>query len=112
RKSGIGGNFSENSSYQKLAEAFGTDNNLLLALSPMTLVKSLMPIVAEADPDAGAAMQMFAGMFMNVPETYSIGFSAKVQEDGGIGAKLLLTLGDFKQAIQMIMMMQNMGQMQ
>ena len=112
RKSQMGDNFAENPSYQRLAEAFGTDNNLLLALSPMTLVKSLMPIVAEADPNAGAAMQMFAGMFMNVPETYSIGFSAKIREDGGIGTKLLLTLGDFKQAIQMIMMMQNMQQMQ
>ncbi|MCY4553913.1 MAG: DUF3352 domain-containing protein [Candidatus Poribacteria bacterium] len=111
RKSGMGDSLSENVSYQKLTATLGTDNNLLLALSPMTLVKGLMPIVAKADPDAGAAMQMFAGMFMNVPETYSIGFSAKVQEDG-VGAKLLLTLGDFKQAIQMIMMMQNMGQMQ
>ena len=111
RKSGMGDSLSENVSYQKLTDTLGTDNNLLLALSPMTLVKSLMPIVAKADPNAGAAMQMFAGMFMNVPETYSIGFSAKVQE-GGIGAKLLLTLGDFKQAVQMILMMQNMGQMQ
>ena len=108
RKSGMGDSLSENVSYQKLTDTLGTDNNLLLALSPMTLVKSLMPIVAKADPNAGAAMQMFAGMFMNVPETYSIGFSAKVQE-GGIGAKLLLTLGDFKQAVQMILMMQNMG---
>ena len=112
RKSGMGNNFSENPSYHRLAEAFGPDNNLLLALSPMTLVKSLMPIVAKADPNAGAAIQMFAGMFMNVPETYSIGFSAKIQEDGGIGTKLLITLGDFKQAIQMILMMQNMQQMQ
>ena len=111
RKSGMGDSLSENVSYQKLTATLGTDNNLLLALSPMTMVKGLMPIVAKADPDAGAAMQMFAGMFMNVPETYSIGFSAKVQEDR-VGAKLLLTLGDFKQAIQMIMMMQNMGQMQ
>jgi len=111
RKSGMGDSLSENVSYQKLTAALGTDNNLLLALSPMTMVKGLMPIIAKADPDAGAAMQMFAGMFMNVPETYSIGFSAKVQEDG-VGAKLLLTLGDFKQAVQMIMMMQNMGQMQ
>ena len=111
RKFGIGDSLSENASYQKLTTTLGTDNNLLLALSPMTMVKGLMPIVAKADPNAGAAMQMFAGMFMNVPETYSIGFSAKVQE-GGIGAKLLLTLGDFKQAVQMFLMMQNMGQMQ
>ena len=111
RKFGIGDSLSENASYQKLTGTLGTDNNLLLALSPMTMVKGLMPIVAKADPNAGAAMQMFAGMFMNVPETYSIGFSAKAQE-GGVGAKLLLTLGDFKQAVQMILMMQNMGQMQ
>ena len=111
RKSGMGDSLSENASYQKLTAALGTDNNLLLALSPMTMVKSLMPIIEKADPNAGAAMQMFAGMFMNAPETYSIGFSAKVQE-GGVGAKLLLTLGDFKQVVQMIMMMQNMGQMQ
>lgn len=111
RKFGIGDSLSENTSYQKLTGTLGTDNNLLLALSPMTMVKGLMPIVAKADPNAGAAMQMFAGMFMNVPETYSIGFSAKVQE-GGVGAKLLLTLGDFKQAVQMFLMMQNMGQMQ
>lgn len=111
RKFGIGDSLSENASYQKLTGTLGIDNNLLLALSPMTMVKGLMPIVAKADPNAGAAMQMFAGMFMNVPETYSIGFSAKVQE-GGVGAKLLLTLGDFKQAVQMFMMMQNMGQMQ
>lgn len=112
RKAGMGESFSGNPSYQKLAEVLGTDNNLLWTLSPMTLVKSLVPIIAETDPNAGAAMQMFAGMFMNVPETYSLSFAAKVQEDGAIGTKLLLTLGDFKQAIQMIMMMQNMQQMQ
>ena len=111
RKAGMGGNFAENPSYQKLAGAFGTDNNLLLALSPITLVKSLIPIISKADPNAAAAMQMFTGMFMNMPESYSIGLSAKAQEHG-IDTKLLLTLGDFKQAIQMIVMMQSMGQMQ
>ena len=111
RKSGMDGNFSENPSYQKLADAFGTDNNLLLALSPMTMVKSVLPIISRADPNAAAAMQMITGMFMNMPESYSIGFSAKAQEHG-IDTKLLLTLGDFKQAIQMIVMMQSMGQMQ
>ena len=111
RKSGIGDNFAGNPSYQKLAETFGTDNNLLLALSPITLVKSLIPIISKADPNAAAAAQMFTGMFMNMPESYSIGLSAKVQEHG-IDTKLLLTLGDFKQAIQMIVMMQSMGQMQ
>ena len=111
RKSGMGDNFAGNPSYQKLAGVFGTDNNLLLALSPITLVKSLIPIISKADPNAAAAMQMFSGMFMNMPESYSIGLAAKVQEHG-IDTTLLLTLGDFKQVIHMIVMMQSMGQMQ
>lgn len=101
----------ESPSYQKLVEMLGTDNNLFFAVSPMTAAKDLLPIIARTDPDAAAPMQMLSGMLMNMPETYSIGFSAKAEENG-IGAELLLTLGDFKQLIQMIAMMQNMGQMQ
>ena len=108
RKPGMGESLSENLSYQKLIESLGTDNNVLFALSPITLAKSLIPIVSKADPNAAAAMQMFAGMIMNMPENYSIGFSAKAEENS-IGLNLLLTLGDFKQVIQMIMMMQGMG---
>ena len=109
-ESGMGDSLAENPSYQKLIETLGTDNNVFLALSPITLVKSLIPIVSKADPNAAAMMQMFAGMFMNMPESYSIGFSAKAQENS-VDLNLLLTLGDFKQVIQMIMMMENMGQM-
>lgn len=101
----------DNLSYQKLTETLGTDNNLLLAISPMTAAKGVFPIIARMNPDGAAAMQMLSGMFMNMPESYSIGFSAKAEESG-IGTKLLLTLGDFKQLIQMIAMMQGMGQMQ
>ena len=111
RQAGTGEPLAGNPSYQKLTGVLGTDNNLLLALSPITLVKSLLPIIGRADPNAAAAMQMLGGMFMNAPETYSIGFSAKVEEST-IGTKLHVMLGDFKQTIQMIMMMQNMGQMQ
>ena len=110
RKSGVGEGLAENPSYQKLIGTLGTDNNVFFALSPITAVKSIIPILSEADPNAAAAMQMVSGMFMNMPENYSIGFSAKAEEDS-IGLNLLLTLGDFKQAIQMIMMMQGMGQM-
>ena len=102
---------SENLSYRKLTEVMGTDNHLLLAISPMTATKNLLPIIARTDPEAAATIQMLSGMLMNMPETYSIGFSAKTQENG-IRTKLLLTLGDFKQVIQMIAMMQGMGQMQ
>ena len=77
----------------------------------MTAVNSFYPIMAKIEPEAAAAIQMMSGMLMNVPETYSIGFSAKVEESG-IGAKFLVTLGDFKQLLQIIAMMQEMEQMQ
>ena len=112
QKTEAGETLAENLSYQKLNGILGTDNNLLLAISPMTAAKSLLPILAKADPDAAAPMQMLSGVLMNMPETYSIGFSAKV-EDSGVRIKNLLVLGDFKQLIQMIAMMtQSAGQMQ
>lgn len=109
---GTAPDFSEEPSYEKLVTTLGLESNLFFAISPMTLVKNLLPVIAKAaDPNGAAALQMMGGMLMNLPENYSIGFSAKVQEDG-IGAKLLLTLGDFRQLIQTFAMMQNMGQMQ
>ena len=113
-RSGVGTapNFSEEPSYEKLTTTLGLENNLFFAISPMTMVKTLLPIIAQAaDPNSAAALQMMSGMFMNLPENYSIGFSAKVQDDG-IGATLLLTLGDFRQLIQTFAMLQGMGQMQ
>lgn len=111
RMAGMGTNIEKNPSYQTLTEKLGTANNVFLAISPIIAIKQFLPLVAEMDPDSAAAMQMLSGMFMNLPDSYSIGFSAKAR-DGGIGAKLLLTLGDFKQLIQMVAMMQGMGQMQ
>ena len=113
-KAGIGTvpSFSGEPSYEKLVTTLGMESNLFFAISPMTLVKSLLPIISKsADPNGAAALQMMSGMFMNLPENYSIGFSAKVQDDG-IGTELLLTLGDFRQLIQIVAMMQGMGQMQ
>ena len=98
-KAKIGESVADNESYQRLIERLGSDNNLFFAISPLTAAKSIMSIVSKADPNIAAPMQMFAGILMDVPENYSIGFSAKVR-DGGIGAKLLITLGDFKQLIQ------------
>ena len=113
-RSGVGTTpvFSGEPSYEKLITTLDAESNLFFAMSPMTLVKSLLPILAKVtDQDGAAVLQMMSGMFMNLPENYSIGFSAKVQDDG-IGAKLLLTLGDFRQLIQIFAMMQGMGQMQ
>ncbi len=111
-KAETGESLANNMSYQKLVEKLGTDNNLLFGISPLTMVNSAVEIIiANTDPNTAAQMQMLSGMLMAIPEKYSFGFSAKVQE-GGIGAKLLITLGDFKQLIETVMMFSQMEQMQ
>lgn len=95
-----GDKFSGNPSYQTLVESLGTDNNVFLAISPIIAIKNFMPILGKADPNSAAALQMFTVLFTNLPDNYSIGVSAKTQNNG-IDAKLLLTLGDFRQLINM-----------
>lgn len=108
-KSQLVENVGENASYQKLIDKLGTENNFFIGLSPLNAVKKVMNLVANTIPEAaGAEMAMISGMLMNLPETYSIGISAKVEDDG-IGANLLITLGDFQQLIQTFMMINQMG---
>ena len=102
--------FSDHPSYQKLVENLGTDNNIFVAVSPTIAAKNSAPILGRMDPD-NAGLQIIAGLFMNLPENYSIGLSAK-RRGNSIGAKLFIDLGDFKQFIQMITMMGQMVQMQ
>ncbi len=102
---------SENVGYQNLVEKLGKDSNLLFGISPMAAVKSGVALASKADPNAALEIQMMAGMLMGIPENYNIGVSAKVR-DGGIGAKLLIALGDYKQLLQTFYMMNEMGAMQ
>ncbi len=106
-----GDKFSGNPSYERLVESLGTDNNIFLAISPIIAIKHFMPILGKIDPDSAAAMQMFMVMFMNLPDNYSIGVSAKT-ENNGIDAKLLLSLGDFRQLVQSFGAFFGGGQMQ
>ena len=110
RKAGNEEKFSDFPSYQELVDQLGTDNNIFIAISPAITTKNSLPMLGKMDPN-NAALQLLSGIFMNLPEDYSISFSAKRQESS-IGAKLLLKLGDFKQLIQMIQMMAQMGRMQ
>lgn len=104
RSTGNSEKFSEHPSYQKLTGRLGTDNNVLLAISPITAFKSILPVVEQADPSSAAIIQMVSGVFMSLPENYSIGFAAKAR-DNSIDAKLLLTLGDLKPLFQAFGMM-------
>ena len=102
RRAGGEEKFSDHQSYQKLIGKLGTDNNVFLALSPITAFKSLAPLMGEPEPNDPnmAILQIFSGMFMNLPENYSLGFAAKAKNNG-IDANLLLSLGDFKQLAEM-----------
>ena len=111
RRVGNEKNFSEHPSYQKLVEKLGADSNIFVAMSPAISAKNALPMLGKMDPDNAAVMQILSGLFMSLPENYSIGFSAK-RRDSSIDAKLFVDLGDFKQLIQMMEMMTQMGQRQ
>ena len=111
RGAGNAEKFSEHPGYQELVEKLGTDSNIFVAMSPAISAKNSLPMLRRMDPDNAAAMQLLAGIFMSLPENYSIGFSAK-RRDSSIEAKLFVDLGDFKQLIQMMEMMTQMGRMQ
>ena len=99
RSAGNGEKFSEHPSYQSLIGKLGADNNILLAVSPGIALKSILPVIEQMEPESVMLIKMYSGVLMNLPEAYSIGFSAKARESG-IDGKLLLTLGDFKPLIQ------------
>lgn len=111
RKAGMGDKFSDNPSFQKLVESLGTENNVFLAISPIIGIKNFFPLLGKLDPNNAASMQMASVMFANLPDNYSIGLSAKVQ-DNGIDSNILLAIGDFKTLIQMFGMMFGTEQMQ
>lgn len=107
RRTGDGGKFSEHPSYQNLIGKLGADNNILLAVSPIIAFKSILPVIEQTELGSSMIIPMYANMFMNLPENYSIGFSVKARARG-IDGKLLLTLGDFKPLIQAFGMMLGM----
>ena len=111
RKAGTEDKFSGNPSYEKLVESLGIDNNVFVAVSPIIAVKNFVPLLAKSDPAGAASIQMFSFMFVNLPDNYSVGFSAKAEKNG-IAAKLLFTLDDFKPLFQMFAMLFEDGQMQ
>ena len=110
RRAGSEEKFADHLSYQQLIDNLGTDNNVLLAISPITAVKTIMSLEENMDPDHAASLQLFLGMFSTLPENYSVGFSAKAR-DNGIDANLFINLGDFKQLGHILAIMGQMIQM-
>ena len=100
RKAGVGDRFSEHLSYQGLVETLGTDNNVLLAISPIAALTSFLQLIGENSP----SLQLFLDLITSLPENYSLGLAAKAKNNG-IDANLLVNLGDFKQLVEMFGMM-------
>ena len=107
RMAGIGTGFDQGEGYAKLTGALTVKNNIFFAISPITAVKNLVQVFAQADPNIGM-IQMF---LVNIPETYSIGVAGK-NRDNGVAGELFISLGDFKEIITMLVGLQQMGEMQ
>ncbi len=107
RMAGMGTGFDEAAGYTKLTGALTLKNNMFFAISPITVVKSLVQILAQVDPNIGV-VQMF---LVNIPETYSIGIASQ-NRDNGVAGELFISIGDFKEVITMLVALQQMGGMQ
>lgn len=107
RMAGLEAGFDQGAGYAKLTGALTLKNNMFFALSPITAVKSLVQIFAQADPNIGM-VQMF---LVNIPESYSIGIASH-NRDNGVAGELFISLGDFKEIIIMLVGLQQMGGMQ
>ena len=98
--------FDQGNGYDKLARTLGMKNNMLLAISPVTLLKSFAQLFAPMDPSGGVLQ--FQMMLANAPETFSIGIASQ-NRDGGVEAQLLIALGDLQQLVMMVVGVLQMG---
>ena len=103
RIAGTVAGFDQGAGYGKITDALTLKNNMLFGLSPLTGVKSIVELLAQTDPNVGMIMMLLA----NIPETYSIGIASQNREDG-VEGQLFISLGDFKDLINMAVSMQGM----
>ena len=83
--------FHEGPGFDKLVNALSLENNMLLAISPITALKNILGVLVQTNPNLGV-MQM---LLVNLPENYSIAIAGE-NRDGGIEGKIFASLGDFK----------------
>jgi hypothetical protein len=98
--------FDQGAGYDKLTRTLGLKNNMLVAISPITAIKSFIQLFAPMDA-SGSALQ-FQMMLANIPETFSIGIASQ-NRDGGVEGQLLISIGDFQPLVMIIMSMLQMG---
>ena len=106
-KAKISESLAESVSFQELIEKLGVDNNILYGLSPLTIAKNIMALISKTDPNTAASMQMITGILVGIPENFTIGYSLKVR-DRGVETKNIIVLGDFKQLINTLTLINEM----
>ena len=107
RMAGMKAGFDQGAGYTKLTDALTLKNNMFFGISLITAVKSVVQILAQAQPDI-AVIQM---LLVNIPETYGIGVASQ-NRDEGVAGELFISLADFKEVITILVSMQQMGGMQ
>ena len=98
--------FDQGAGYDKLTRTVDLKNNMLIAISPITALKSFLQLLAPIDPSG--SMLQFQVLLADVPETFSIGFASQ-NRDGGVEGQLLISIGDFQRLIMTIMTLSQMG---
>ena len=107
RIAGIGTVAEDNMGHGKVIDTLTLKNNWIVTISPIALIKGLLQVFAQSDPQIG----MIAMLLQNSPETHSIGIAGQ-NRDGGVETKILIALADLKDLINIGTTMQQMMQMQ
>ncbi|MCS5613347.1 MAG: hypothetical protein NZ961_23195, partial [Candidatus Poribacteria bacterium] len=90
--------FDQSVGYTRIMDKLDADGDMILALSPVTLINQGIKVMASSgNPNAG----MMAVMFANMPQTYPVGTSVS-SNDNVIKLRLFVSLLDLKDLYTMV----------
>ncbi len=107
RIAGIETSAESNMGHIEMVDELTLNNNWMFTISPITLVRDMLQIVAQSEPEVG----MIGMLLQNSPDTHSIGV-AGLNRDGGVQTKIFIALADLRDLINIGASMQQMMQMQ
>lgn len=107
RIAGIGNSAENDMGHGKVIDILTLKNNWMCTISLITLVKEMLQVFAQSDPQAGPFLQM---LFQNTPESHSIGIAGQ-NRDGGVQVNIVIALAELKALINIGTAMQQMMQM-
>ena len=107
RIAGIGNSAENDMGHGKVIDTLTLKNNWMCTISLITLVKEMLQVFAQSDPQAGPFLQM---LFQNTPESHSIGIAGQ-NRDGGVQVNIVIALAELKALINIGTAMQQMMQM-